>query len=263
MLISFKARRDFRAGLWLAVLLLKPQYVVLFSLLILWKRRWAALAGAVLGGLALVLVGVLAAGIPTLLSFPAALGEISGDMQYPLAGPTGMINWRAIILALRPGIDDERGLVLFGVLSLLTMLASLLPWRGAWAPEAPSFAPRFCLLTLATLISSYHSHLHGAALLIVPLAAAWATPTFHAATRLSVWTAVYALTFIVLWITGVVQRLAVSPDANVPLWTVWPDQLPAPLFVLAFALMCADVWGVRARFSWPHAARWVQRRAVF
>ena len=241
MMISFKAGRDFRAGLWLAVLLLKPQYVVLFGLLILWKRRWTAVGGAILSGLALVVVGVLAAGLPTLLSFPAALGAIGTDMQDPLAGPTGMMNWRAIILALRPGIDDDRGHILFAGMALLTAAACLLPWRGPWNPQSSDFAPRFSALTLGTLISSYHSHLHGAALLIVPLAAAWAAPTFRFATRLAIWVSIYILTFIVIWVTGVLQRLAVSPDANVPLWTVWPDQLPAPLFVLAFGLMCLDL----------------------
>jgi hypothetical protein len=122
------------------------------------------------------------------------------------------------------------------------MLAGLLLWRGKWDPHAPSFGPRFCALTLAALVGSYHSHPHGAALLIVPLAAAWAAPTFQAATRVAVWLAVYVPTFIVIWVTGVVEGLAVSPDSNVPLWTVWPNVLPAVMFLLALALMYVDLW---------------------
>jgi hypothetical protein len=165
-----------------------------------------------------------------------------------------MMNWRALILAVRPGIDDERGQVLFAALSVLTIAACLLPWRGAWNPQDSAFAPRFCALTLGTLISSYHSHLHGAALLIVPLAAAWAAPTFRFVTRLAIWVSIYSFTFIVIWVTGVLERLAVSPDANVPLWTVWPDQLPAPLFVLAFGLMCLDLMS-RPKHEQPDQGR--------
>jgi hypothetical protein len=64
-----------------------------------------------------------------------------------------------------------------------------------------------------------------------------------------VWAAVYVPTLYVLWITGVVERLTVSPDPNVPLWTVWPNVLPAVLFVLAFTLMSADVWRVRNQYA--------------
>jgi hypothetical protein len=249
MFISLKAGRDFRAGLWLAVLLLKPQYALLFGLFLLWKLRWRAVAGAVVGGLALVLLGVLTAGVASLLRFPAVLQAMS-DLRDSVAGPELMMNWRAIILAVRPGIDEQVGLVLVWSLSLLTMLASLLVFRGKWDPASPSFAARFCVLTVGTLIGSYHSHPHGAALLIVPLAAAWAGPVFQSVTRLALWVAVYAPTFYVLWITGVVDRLAVSPDPNVPLWTVWPNVLPGVLFVLAFALMCVDLLRVRKAYAY-------------
>jgi hypothetical protein len=63
------------------------------------------------------------------------------------------------------------------------------------------------------------------------------------ATRAAIWVAVYIPTFIVIWVTGVEQGLSVSPDSNVPLWTVWPNVLPALLFVAAFALMILDLRG--------------------
>ena len=254
MLISFKARKDLRAGLWLAVLLLKPQYALLFGVWILWKRRWHALAGAVVGGVAFTVIGVLAAGLPALLRFPAALGELS-DLKNAIAGPLLMMNWRAIVLTARPGIDEQVGLALVWGLSLLTMLAGLLVWRGKWDPDAPSFGPRFCALTLGALLGSYHNHYHGAALLIVPLAAAWASPMLTSFTRVAIWAAIYVPTFFVLWVAGVVDRLAVSPDPNVPLWTVWPNIVPAVLFLLAFALLCLDLSGVRMPVHWRPAIR--------
>jgi hypothetical protein len=134
------------------------------------------------------------------------------------------------------------GLGIVWTLSVATMLAGLAVFRGRWDANAPAFAARFCVLSVAALVSSYHSHPHGAALLVVPIAAAWAAPTFQTATRVALWAAVYVLTLIVIWITGVVQGLAVSPDSNVPLWTVWPNVLPAVLFLIAFGLMWLDAW---------------------
>jgi hypothetical protein len=92
-------------------------------------------------------------------------------------------------------------------------------------------------------------------LLIVPIAAAWASPTVKSATRVALWAAIYIPTFFVLWVAGVVDRLAVSPDSNVPLWTVWPNVLPAVLFLLAFTLLCIDLSGVRMPVHWLPAVR--------
>jgi len=241
MFVSFKARHDFRAGLWLSVLLLKPQYALLFGIFVLWKRRWHAVAGAILGGVGFVLLGALTAGVGSFVRFAGAIADMS-DLHGGVAGATLMMNWRAVVLATRPGIGEGLGLTLVWSLSLLTMLVGLLVLRGKWEPEAPSFAPKFCVLTLAALVGSYHSHPHGAALLIVPLAAGWATPAFQLATRAAVWAAVYVPTFIVIWVTGVVEGLSVPSDTNIPLWTVWPNVLPGVLFLLAFGLMCVDVW---------------------
>ena len=244
LFISLRAERDFRAGLWLSALLLKPQYALLFGLFILWKRRWHAVAGAILGGLALLVLGAVAAGPTSYLRFAETLASMS-DLRDNIAGPTLMINWRAIVLAVRPGIGETLGQAIVWTLSVLTMLVALLPFRGRWEPRSASFGPKFCLLTLGTLIGSYHSHPHGAALLIVPLAAGWAASAFHTATRVATWLAVYVPTFIVIWVTGVVQGLSVSSDSNVPLWTVWPNVLPAVLFVVAFGLMAIDLWANR------------------
>jgi glucose/arabinose dehydrogenase len=244
MLVSFKAGREFRAGLWLAVLLIKPQYAVVYALLILWKMRHRAIAGAIVGTLSFALIGALFAGVDAFTQFPGALRSMA-DFQGDIGGPWLMINWRAIVLSLSPHIADQSGIAFVSVLSVLTIAVSLLPWRGKWNPDAPGFASCFCLLTLGGLISSYHSHLHGAVLLTVPLAAALAEPTFQLLTRLSVAVALYVPTLMLIWTAGVLRRMAVASNTDVEVWYVWPGALPAWLFLLAFALMSLNLLGVR------------------
>src|SRR5205823_7881821 len=48
--LALRRGRDLRAGLWLAVLLLKPQYGILIGPILLWKHRWNMVAGVALGG---------------------------------------------------------------------------------------------------------------------------------------------------------------------------------------------------------------------
>ena len=52
--LSLREGRDFTSGLWLALLLFKPQYGLLIGLVLIWKRRWAAIAGVIVGGMAIV-----------------------------------------------------------------------------------------------------------------------------------------------------------------------------------------------------------------
>jgi hypothetical protein len=226
--------------LWLSLLLLKPQYALLFGIFVLWKRRWSAVIGACVGGAVLIGLGALVCGPESLVRFLEVIRGMS-DLRNDIAGSSLMMNWRALVLWIRPDISETAGQLVVWVLSIATMLVSLLVWRGPWEPESDGFGPKFAVLSIGALVGSYHSHPHGAALLIVPLAAAWASPLIGHATRVAIWLAVYAPTFIVVWVTGVVDRLAVSADPDIPLWTVWPKELPGLLFILALTLMLRDV----------------------
>lgn len=176
--LSLRAGRDFRGGLWLACLFFKPQYGLLLGALLLWKRRWAAVAGAALGVAGILAGSLLAAGLrATALAFPQAVRATGDDFHGHMTHATSiMVNWRAMVLALAPQdrIDDRLGLALTIALSGLTVLAVALALRGRWAPLAPWFPAQFTLVLLATLFVSYHSVVYGPVLLAVPLAAALA-----------------------------------------------------------------------------------------
>src|SRR5438309_9770012 len=89
------------------------------------------------------------------------------------------------------------------------------------------------------------------------MAAAWAEPKLRPLTRIAVCAAIYVPTLVLLWVAGVVNRLAVSADPDVPLWYVWPEALPAMLFLVAFLMMSFDLSGA----VWP-AGRQAHRTAV-
>ena len=60
--LAWRSRRNAQSGLWLSLLLVKPQYLVLPVVLLLWKRQWRALgalavAGVTLVGLSFLLIG--------------------------------------------------------------------------------------------------------------------------------------------------------------------------------------------------------------
>jgi hypothetical protein len=241
MFISFRAGRDLRAGLWLSVLMLKPQYALVFGLLLVFKWRLRAIVGAVIGCAVFLLVGLIGAGVGVFTQFAAALGRMA-DFRDEAANPWGMINWRALVLYVFPDIRSDQGAALVTVLSVVTIAFVLYFWRDRWNPRSSTFAPRFALLAFAAVITSYHSHPHGAPLLIVPVAAAWSQNAFSLRTRLALLAAFYLPTAILIWVAGAQERLTVSSNVDVPLWTMWPDAFSVILYVTAFLLMCRDVW---------------------
>ncbi len=47
-------------------------------------------------------------------------------------------------------------------------------WQGPWDPAGPKFPIQMLATLLVTMLASYHNHIHGAALLVVPGMALWA-----------------------------------------------------------------------------------------
>ncbi|MBI4494000.1 MAG: DUF2029 domain-containing protein [Chloroflexi bacterium] len=166
---AFEQDRDFRAGLWTGVLLLKPQYAVVLLLVLALKGRWSALYGATLAGVALLLSSLAMLGPDGLLTYLASLRYVSGFRSvHPLVYPEAMASWRGLLVNLLPGVSDAQGVLLTLVLSALTLGALLAIWRGRWDAHDERFPARFLALVAATMLVAFHNHVHGATLLVVP-----------------------------------------------------------------------------------------------
>ena len=180
---ALRGGRDFYAGLWLALLLFKPQYGLLIGLVLIWKRRWAGIAGVIVGGVVVVGGSVLVAGVPTLLEYLTALTDMAKFRSWDAAH---MINWRSLVLALRPEITEREGMILTQSLAFITVFITALAWRGTWRPRDSRFPARVTLLLLATLLANHHSFNYGAVILILPLAAVLAEGQYNLFTFFSV-----------------------------------------------------------------------------
>ncbi len=109
---AFDQGREWAAGCWLGLLLVKPQMGLVMVPILLIKRRWSALAGlglvgAGLAGSTLALVG--GAGVHGYLETARAF---SGFRQLPrVVYPWDMINVRGLMVQLLPdGVGEAQGL---------------------------------------------------------------------------------------------------------------------------------------------------------
>jgi hypothetical protein len=160
-----------RAGVALAVLAaVKPQYAVVLLLIVVVQGWWRAALVTAITGSTLAVLSLALVGWDGLLAYLHELGALDpygGNGAY-LIDPGAMINWRALLLHVFPALPDRVGFLLTNALALITIGGALLAWKRAERRREDPFGWPLLIATAATLLASYHSHVHGAALLLVP-----------------------------------------------------------------------------------------------
>jgi hypothetical protein len=217
--LALRSGSEFRGGAWLGVLALKPQYGLLLGLFLLWKRRWRAVAGACIGVGAVVVASAAVAGPRAVLDYAAAVSAM-GDFRDPYAASAEMVNWRALIVNARPSIGDTSGVVLFTVLSAITVAAIAWAVRGPWRTGTPTLDWQLATVCVGTFLVSYHSHMHGLVLLAVPLAALWRVASAAPTVRLAVLAFLFVPTIAFFFVAGLARGFVINYDD--PLWVTWP-----------------------------------------
>jgi hypothetical protein len=143
-----------------------------------------------------------------------------GDFRDPYAAPAEMVNWRALIVNARPSIGNTSGVLLFLILSMVTLAALVWATRGAWRPGSRRLDWQLGSVAVATFLVSYHSHMHGLVLLAVPLAALWRASQTTPLLKMAVLAQVFLPTLAFVAVAAVVRGLVINYDE--PLWVVWP-----------------------------------------
>jgi hypothetical protein len=217
--LALRKGAEFRGGVWLGLLALKPQYGLLLGVFLLWKRRWQAVAGACVGVGAVLIASALAAGPQSILGYAGAVSAM-GDFRDPYAAAAEMVNWRSLIVNARPSIGNTSGVVLFVLISAVTVAAIAWAARGPWRPRSRELDWQLVTVIVGTFLVSYHSHMHGLVLLTVPLAALWSLSLREPLVRLAVLAFVFLPTFVFIGVAGVGHGFQINYDD--PLWVVWP-----------------------------------------
>jgi hypothetical protein len=174
---SFERGREFAAGCWLGLLLLKPPFAAMLGLVLLGKRRWRALAGLGLAAAGMAAATFALTGAEGMRGLLAISRAFSGFRQVPnIVNPSAMINVRGLLVHLLPqSWSDEPARRLVLALSAATAIGLVPIWRGPWDPRSGRFPRQMLATVIIVLLASFHSHIHGATLLVVPMLAALRT----------------------------------------------------------------------------------------
>ncbi len=164
---SFKAGKDRVGGLWLAVLLIKPYFLVIPVLVLLWKRRAQALAGLAAASAGLLITSYVLVGWHGLVSYVRLLFAASswGDM-YGIH-PRLMHTWRGFLLFWAQTDDASRIMILWLIGVALALVLVLYAWRGAWRSGTPGFDLQWAMIITGSLFISAHCYVHDLILFLV------------------------------------------------------------------------------------------------
>jgi hypothetical protein len=168
------------AGVALAAVLLKPQFLIGVAPMLLVARQWRALA-------ALCGVGVALIVLPALLTDPATLaGNVRYVAHYPGAGndlqvnAALMSNWRGLVVSVTGSDSTWMWAPGLAVIALVALVLCVSRWRrdaGAVSPQA------YALAVMLPLLVTPHLHTQSLVLLFVPVALAlqahYASPAMH------------------------------------------------------------------------------------
>src|SRR5207249_3484643 len=146
----------FRAGLWLAGLLVKPQTAIILLPGLLIARQFRALAGFAFAAAAVLAVSCLLAGTDGMQDYAQLVANYL-SFQSGATSPEAMMNWRSLGLYLHAvGIDFDSAVVWIG--SGLTVLLAL----RLWLRRADDRAAPWGILVLASYAAAcsvaWHSH---------------------------------------------------------------------------------------------------------
>jgi hypothetical protein len=164
---SLIKKKPFRAGMWLGGLLLKPQALVLLGIALLFQRVWKVFAGFLSTSSVILIASFLMAGLEgfsNLLSLWIGYAE-----GIPSNAPEKMVNWRMIGIRLTSISTPILGwgIAFIGIVVSIWFVASL------WRSSLFSSTPRSMIVLLgslsATMILTWHSHIHMEMIIIPPL----------------------------------------------------------------------------------------------
>ncbi len=198
-LLALMAGRRLQSGLWLGGLLLKPQALVILVPALLIGRQLRVLVGLALAALAILLLSIALAGVEGVLALAGLVFSYTSGL--PTNNPEDMMNWRAFALNLGALLPGEVAWALALVGLVLTGGAALWAWSAAPAGSAPCCSLLVLAAYAATCAVAWHSHVHMALPLALPLlclvAAGRLPPTI-----LYTWSLLPGLVFIIAGLSG-------------------------------------------------------------
>ena len=165
---AFQAGKELESGLWLGLLLVKPQLALVPALVMLWQRQWRALAGLTLAGAVSLAISLFLVGWSGLKGWARGMAVASGWGDMYGIHPQRTYTWRGILHRLL-GTDNAGEVMIWWLAGSMVALALLFwVWRRRVGVKIPPSDIQWALLVIVMLFVSPHTYIHDLSLLLIP-----------------------------------------------------------------------------------------------
>lgn len=158
--------KEQRAGIWLALLMVKPELFLILAIVLVAKRKWPAVTGYLGSGVVLLLIslGVVGAkgfGRYVALNLEALHSYTPVHSEMKLRE---LLSWRGLFVRFLGGGPWAEGLAL--VFTVFSFVILYVAWRGDHQPGSSGYRSRWALTLLFAILVAPHVHIQSLAIVI-------------------------------------------------------------------------------------------------
>jgi hypothetical protein len=157
-------KRDFAAGLVLALATVKFQIVLILALLLLGSRKFRLIGGFIVGCAVLALASVMVTGGSEIIEYFRFVRRFDLHNGYGNVNPASMMNWRGLLSGLG-WTDNPR---LYGAIGSVTLIALGIA-SSRWIRTTKNHALGFSLYVAIALAASPYNYFQDATILLLPI----------------------------------------------------------------------------------------------
>jgi hypothetical protein len=161
--------KERRAGVWLALLMVKPELFLIPAIVLAAKRKWRCIESYLASGVVLLIVSWGVVGGQGFVRYVAMnFQALHGNTPvYTEARLRELLNWRSLFVRLLGGGPWAEGLAL--AFTVLSGVILYLVWRGDYPTGSWGYRSRWALTLLFSILMAPHLHIQS---LIIAVAAA-------------------------------------------------------------------------------------------
>jgi hypothetical protein len=163
------AGKERRAGVWLALLMVKPELFLISATVLAAKRKWRCIGSYLASGVVLLIVSWGVVGVQGFVRYVAMnLQALHGNTPvYTETRLRELLNWRSLFVRFLGGGPWAEGLAL--AFTVFSGVILYLVWRGDHPEGSWGYRARWALTVLFSTLMAPHLHIQS---LIIAVAAA-------------------------------------------------------------------------------------------
>ena len=161
---ALMCNKQIHAGIWLALLLLKPQTLILILPVLLVQKNWKTMVTFGITSLLVLLISFILIGTKGLNGL--SVSWLVESIRNSTVAPENMANWRMVAIRAGGLTTPIFGWVLAGAGIASTVFFAFALWRKPITVDSPNYILAWFGTISATNLIAWHSHAHMAVILI-------------------------------------------------------------------------------------------------